>query len=63
MRRETFIPSDQARAFGMSDWPIYEIRSTDQEQPSLVLLICATALLVSIPNLIVGFLIGMAVTL
>ena len=61
MRRDTFIPLDQARAFGMRDWPIYEIRSTD-EQPSLVLLIGVTALLVSIPNLIVGFLIGMVVT-
>ena len=54
------VPAHKARDFEMGDWSIVDHRTDD---PSPVFLIYATALLVGIPNLIVGFLIGVAVTL
>ena len=56
------VPAHRARAFEMGDWSIVDHR-TRTDDPSPVFLIYATALLVGIPNLIIGFLVGVAVTL
>ena len=56
------VPAHKARAFEMDDWEMTTDNTRD-DKPNPVVLVIAAALIIGIPNLIVGFVIGMVVTL